>query len=287
MAAHKTFAKASVFVSPKHFQFNPLSMDYIAMVYQCAQTRAQTKGQLLSSLLPVHVVIAFVSLCTSLPGVAKGDELEDLLSQLAAVSNQSNGAPVANIFDINSIHGALVANSGNGSSGIMALNQDAGPSAATQANIVVVALTAAPNAAAVVRLTTQQVLEADQASAELAPSAGPHLSALAIIDSYKGGAGIAQINQNAGHGNIQRNATLIAAALGGGQATAITEADLSATSSLEATHSSTPGQRGIASISGSFTDFSGIVQVNQTIGSGNIVANTVSFTYGSAPAGGQ
>lgn len=257
------------------------------MAYQCAHNCAFAKGQLLSSIGHRIGAIALASLYIALPVAAKADELEDLLARLAPLSDTTNTAPVANVFDLNSIHGALVANSGNGTHGIMALNQDAGPHGATQANIVVVALTTAPNAGAIARLTAQQVDEADQPSTQPGASVGAHLSALAIIDSYKGGSGIAQINQSAGYGNIQRNATLIAAALGGGQAIAISEADLSAMSSLEATHSSTPGQRGLATIAGSFTDFSGIVQVNQTIGSGNIVANTVSVTYGSAPGGSQ
>jgi hypothetical protein len=226
--------------------------------------------------------------CLNLPQQAKADEVEDMLVRLAAAaSGQSGTGPVTNLVGTIGITGAIVSGSGNGSQGIMALNQDAGPGGATQANVVVVALSTGPDAAALARLLAEQVYINENPAPIAAASLAPDMAVLAIVDSYKGGSGIAQINQSAGEGNIQRNVTLIAAALGGGDAFAVSEADLASMGSLNRSANAASGQRGVATIGGSFTDFSGIAQVNQTIGTGNVVSNSVSFTYAGAPAGGR
>jgi hypothetical protein len=220
-------------------------------------------------------------------GPASADELEDMLSRLVAAG--AIGSPIGgttNVTAANGVVGAIVSGSANGSQGIMALNQDASLGGATQANVVVVALSNGLNAAAIARLLAEQTYAGQVPTPDATMPDIPNVAALAIVDSYKGGAGIAQINQSAGVGNVQRNATIIAAALGGGDASAITEADLASMGSINRSASPTPGTRGLASVTGSFTDFSGIVQVNQTIGTGNLVSNTVSFTYGSAVGGG-
>jgi hypothetical protein len=217
---------------------------------------------------------------------AQADEIEDMLVRLAAQSRAQTGSGVgANLISGGGIYGAAIVGSSNGSQGIMALNQDAGPGGGTQANIVVIALSNGPNATALARLLAEQVEIRDNIfePSDTLPTA---TGVLAIVDSYKGGVGIAQINQSAGSGNLQRNATLIAAALGGGDAQAVSEADLRSLSSANPDETAAATTRGVASVSGSFTDFFGIVQVNQTVGSGNIVSNTVSFTYGVAPTGG-
>jgi hypothetical protein len=215
------------------------------------------------------------------------DEVEDMLVRLiAAGANTNPNGSVTNVAGANGIFGAIVSGSGNGSQGIMALNQDAGPSGATQANIVVVALSSGPNASALARLLAEQVYVSETPTAASPTAEMPELAALAIIDSYKGGSGIVQVNQSAGVGNVQRNATIIAAALGGGEALAVSEADLASLGSINRSTVAGATQRGLASVSGSFTDFSGIAQVNQTIGTGNLVSNTVTLNYGAPPAGG-
>jgi hypothetical protein len=226
-------------------------------------------------------------LCVGLPQHAKADEVEDMLVRLiAAGANTNPNGSVTNVAGANGIFGAVVSGSGNGSQGIMALNQDAGPSGATQANIVIVALSNGPNAAALARLLAEQVYVSETPAAASPTAEMPELAALAIVDSYKGGSGIVQVNQSAGVGNVQRNATIIAAALGGGDASAVSEADLASLGSINRSAVAGATQRGLASVSGSFTDFSGIVQVNQTIGTGNLVSNTVTLNYGAPPAGG-
>jgi hypothetical protein len=231
--------------------------------------------------------VALVMACTfAFPAAAKADELEDMLVRLLAASNTSSSSNgVTNVTAANGIVGAVVSGSSNGSQGIMALNQDAGPGGSSQANIVVMAVSNGPNAAALARLLAEQTYETDAPAPSPSQLSAPSAGVLAIIDSYQGGSGIAQINQNIGAGNIQRNATLIAAALGGGDASAVAEADLASLGSLNRAAADTEGQKGVASISNSFTNFSGIAQVNQTIGTGNLVSNTVTLTYGS-PAGG-
>jgi hypothetical protein len=250
---------------------------------------AHSKKSVSSTILTTCIATA----CLAFASPAQCDELEDMLVRLLAASSSTgpNGG-ITNVAGANGIVGAIVSGSANGSQGIMALNQDASSRGTSQANIVVVALSNGPNAAAIARLLADQSYSNQPEGSEAVALAsdtlipdGSGLAALAIVDSYKGGSGIAQVNQSAGVGNIQRNATLIAAALGGGDASAMTEADLASTSTTARTDEPSPGQRGVASVSGSFTDFSGIAQVNQTIGTGNIVSNTVSITY-SAPSGG-
>jgi hypothetical protein len=234
----------------------------------------------------IRLIFAGV-LCVGLPQNAIADEVEDMLVRLiAAGANTNPNGSVTNVAGANGIFGAVVSGSGNGSQGIMALNQDAGPSGATQANIVVVALSTGPNAAALARLLAEQVYISETPAAASPMAEMPELAALAIVDSYKGGSGIVQVNQSAGVGNVQRNATIIAAALGGGEASAVTEADLASLGSINRSTVAGATQRGLASVSGSFTDFSGIAQVNQTIGTGNLVSNTVTLNYGAPPAGG-
>jgi hypothetical protein len=246
-----------------------------------------TKKAAKQSTIIKQTMIAVSALaCTTLATPVAADELEDMLVRLIAAGASGNPQTgVTNVTAANGIIGAVVSGSGNGNQGIMALNQDASLSGASQANIVVVAVSNGLNAAAVARLLADQTsLTENPPAAEVNPQL-PTIAALAIVDSYKGGTGIAQINQSAGVGNVQRNATIIAAALGGGDALAVTEADLSSMASIARPTSATGTTRGLASVTGSFTDFSGIVQVNQTIGTGNLVSNTVSFTYG-GPAGG-
>lgn len=237
-------------------------------------------------------IAALVGACATglflvMPAPAAADELEDMLVRLmaAGASNSPNNG-IANVSAANGVMGAIVSGTSNGSQGIMALNQDASLGGASQANIVVVAVSNGPNAAALARLLGEQNFSNEQAAASQVMPEGPNIAALAIVDSYKGGVGIAQINQNAGVGNVQRNATVIAAALGGGDASAVSESDLASMGSINRTATTTGSTRGIASVSGSFTDFSGIAQVNQTIGTGNLVSNTVSFTYGGHAGGG-
>jgi hypothetical protein len=220
------------------------------------------------------------------PLPASADEVEDMLVRLiAAGANNNSSDGLTSVTAANGIIGAIVSGSANGSQGIMALNQDASLGGANQANVVVVAVSHGPNAAALARLLAEQSVAAEVPAAGTVFADQNGIAALAIIDSYKGGSGIAQVNQNAGVGNVQRNATIIAAALGGGDASAMTEADLAAQGSMARSSSATGTTRGLASIAGSFTDFSGVVQVNQTIGTGNLVSNTVTMTYG-GPAGG-
>jgi hypothetical protein len=248
---------------------------------------AQARKRSASS-VKIGVAALMASLSMAASQAAKADELEDILVRLAAaVDGQTTTGSVTNIIGVNGIYGAIVSGSANGSQGIMALNQDAGPGGTSQANIVVVALSTGPDAAALARLLGEQSYQSQQVGSQLPTPFPPSLSALLIADSYIGGSGIAQINQSAGEGNSQRNATLMAAALGGGSAQAVTEADLAALGTIERSTSPMTGQRGFAAITGSFTDFSGIAQVNQTIGAGNLVSNTVSITYAGVPAGGR
>jgi hypothetical protein len=256
---------------------------HVDMAHQFDHQSIKTRGMPCGFL----AAVALAALWTLPSRPAEADEVEDMLVRLAAAAaRQSDSASVTNVIGANGVIGAIVSGSGNGSQGIMALNQDAGPRGATQANIVIVALSTGLNSAALARLLAEQVHTNDEPLPDSLAVGTSDLAALAIVDSYRNGTGVAQINQSAGEGNVQRNAALIAVALGGGDALAISEADLSATSATSVGPGATGGQRGIASVRGSFTDFSGVAQVNQTIGTGNIVSNTISFTFAGAQVGG-
>jgi hypothetical protein len=232
-------------------------------------------------------LVALVCIWASFASPAAADELEDMLTRLVAATAQNGSTTgTTSVTAANGIAGAIVSGSANGSQGIMALNQDASLGGASQANMVVIAVSNGLNAAAIARLLAEQTYSEAPVSEQDPMVATPVTAALAIVDSYRGGSGIAQVNQNAGVGNVQRNATIIAAALGGGDAAAISEADLASTNSLGRAASVPSNTRGVAAVSGSFTDFSGIAQVNQTVGTGNLVSNTVSLTYGGAAGGG-
>jgi hypothetical protein len=95
-----------------------------------------------------------------------------------------------------------------------------------------------------------------------------------ISESVKGNAGIIGINQAAGYGNNQSN--VFAMSLGG--AVALSETELTAVSTNNDYKAELPGNR-LDSISDSFSNTHGVVQVTQSAGDGNILGNRMAISF--------
>ena len=150
-----------------------------------------------------------------------------------------------------------------GVSGVLGVNQAAGVNNA-QANSTVVAnggsLTAGTSS------TNQQALVTTPTGAASAAIQG---------NAFSGTSGLTQVNQASGAGNLQRNATVIVTGDASGVAS-VSDTALSAAISKggPAGRDNLNDQFRTASISGdAFRGASGVVQVNQSAGIGNVTAN--------------
>jgi hypothetical protein len=100
-----------------------------------------------------------------------------------------------------------------------------------------------------------------------------------ITDSFNGFTGIGQANQSAGHMNNQNNVVAISAGLGDSSAGVVATNDtyLTQSNTFGVITASLPFNTN--TISGSFSGFTGIGQVNQSAGSLNNQANIVSIAF--------
>ncbi|VVE87967.1 hypothetical protein [Pandoraea bronchicola] len=150
-----------------------------------------------------------------------------------------------------------------GVTGALGVNQAAGVNNA-QANSAVIAngggLTAGASS------TNQQALVTSTTGAASAAIQG---------NAFSGTSGLTQVNQASGAGNLQRNATVIVTGDASGVAS-VSDTALSAAISKggPAGRNNLNDQYRTASISGdAFRGASGVVQVNQSAGIGNVTAN--------------
>ncbi|VVE33130.1 hypothetical protein PNO31109_03741 [Pandoraea nosoerga] len=150
-----------------------------------------------------------------------------------------------------------------GVSGALGVNQAAGVNN-VQANSAVLATGGAVTAGA--SSTQQQALVTTTTGAASAAIQG---------NAFSGTSGLMQINQASGAGNLQRNATVIVVGDASGVAS-VSDTALSAAISKggPAGHNNLNDQFRTASISGdAFRGVSGVLQVNQSAGIGNVTAN--------------
>lgn len=170
---------------------------------------------------------------------------------------------------IGSVNSTHLANSLMGNQGIVQVNQDSGIGA-NQANIVAIALGAGAGTTPV----------------GVAILSGAHYSNNTIFASnvtrsnvieniLDGSTGIAQINQNSGNLNRNLNALGIAIGFGTGDAVIVTEGNLAAATSgatftYEGTINSSNRIDGVR-------NFSGIGQIAQTAGDGNVAVNSLAI----------
>lgn len=159
---------------------------------------------------------------------------------------------------------------GAGFGGAFALNQDAGD-LNMQANVIVGAL-ADEGGSAAASVASRQALEGNTLER------GGEALGVSLTDSFAGGAGVAQVNQTTGAFNQQLNA--LAFAIGDaavGDAVGLSDVELSRV--RDANMLAQRGPRGAFSAenSGNFEGFSGVAQVNQTVGAFNQVSNAIVF----------
>jgi hypothetical protein len=174
---------------------------------------------------------------------------------------------VVTVFD--SVNTTRLENSLMGNQGIMQVNQDSGIGA-NQANIVAISVAAG---AGTVPVGVAILSDAHYSNNTIFAS---NVTRTNVIENIlDGSAGIAQISQNSGNLNRNLNALGIAVGFGKGDAVVITEGNLAAASSgatfnYEGTIQSSSRIDGVR-------NFSGIGQIAQTAGDGNVAANSLAI----------
>lgn len=199
----------------------------------------------------------------------------------SAVIGQSNPG----VFD-GGLATSTIANIGNDSSGIYAINQVSG-NGGTQENIIAIA--AATNGVALADVTGSGLNGSDNDNDSLGQNGQfpANAGAVSLTDSFNNMSGLVQLNQASGGNNLQSN--LIAIAFGNYADThAISDAGLG---TVHPTTSSSDndggdGNQGSILLAGSFDGFTGVAQVSQVSGHQNQVANTMTVTMTHIPGGG-
>jgi hypothetical protein len=180
--------------------------------------------------------------------------------------------------DPTQLSGVNAANqSGNGSQGIIELNQDAGDSN-NQGNAVAIAATASDTSAAIASV----VLESEQRAS--ASTSEPTVQSNTISGSFNNTSGIVQLNQTTGQGNVQLNAIAVAFAAGADFSPALTDVQLHAVAApVSGGGTSSAAVGSTNSLSDSFNGFKGIAQVQQIAGDSNVVVNVVAIASSGGP----
>ncbi len=203
----------------------------------------------------------------ALAGVASGAVTADVVLAQRAVGNI--------VTEENVSRSVVFAGSGNNHSGLLAVNQDAG-NLSSQANIHAIAVST--GGAAVESLHVYGVQELRDNTVTVRDS-GPRETR--IVDSFQGGAGIVGINQSAGNLNQQLNVVAVGVGLlVGPDAIQLNDVMLEAVGGEGDNTLIEEGEAGPRElvVANSFTDFSGVAQVNQSTGDMNRVSNVVGLS---------
>ena len=183
-----------------------------------------------------------------------------------------NSAIRDNVFiDINSVRSTVLEDSLQGTHGIVQINQDSG-FGSNQANMVIISVAAnATNPVAMasfhghVEISGNNVTIANVTRSNV------------IQNILAGSAGIAQINQNSGNLNTNINAIAVAIGLGQGNAVlALGDGSLSVAKTNNQFTVNGPVQQ--SNVISGVANFTGIAQISQTNGEGNVVANTMTIS---------
>lgn len=168
-----------------------------------------------------------------------------------------------------SVNSTRLVDSLAGNQGIVQVNQDSGIGA-NQANIVAIAVAAG---AGTVPVGAAILSESHYENNTIFAS---NVTRTNVIENIlDGSAGIAQINQNSGNLNRNLNALAISIGLGKGEAVLVTEGSLAAAAS-GVQYSYDGAIQGSNTISG-VRNFSGIGQIAQTAGDGNVAVNSLAI----------
>jgi hypothetical protein len=176
------------------------------------------------------------------------------------------------------------ADSGNGLTGILSINQEAG-NMNQQANIRTLVMVDAGGGPAVLHIdiNTSQELRGNSLTLR---DTGPR--SVAITDSFNGSTGIVGINQSAG--NLNQQLSVVAVAIGSNVGPAAIHLGDAQLGQIGGVADNTLEEEGVQgprtnTLSNSFNDFSGIAQISQTTGDMNRVTQAVgiSITTPAAP----
>ena len=172
------------------------------------------------------------------------------------------------VVDVGTTSTATIQNSVFGNLGIVQINQDAGI-ASNQANMILIAVGTGASVA-------EAALYLQISHENNTVYSGNVTRTNTIQNILDGSAGIVQINQNTGNTNTNLNFFALALGLTQGEAAAsLSDATLSATGTgNQYTVQGTLTQTN--TISG-LSNYSGIAQIGQTNGDGNVAANTMSI----------
>jgi hypothetical protein len=164
--------------------------------------------------------------------------------------------------------------SGNGTQGLVGLNQNAGD-ANNQSNITDIAFVAGGDGAAL----AQVIADVEQRNATA--GGAPTLQNNAISGSFNNFTGVAQVNQTTGQANDQLNIVAIAFAPGAAVSPALTDVELRGVAGPAGGGSpSSAAPDSANTIDGSFNAFRGLAQVSQIAGDSNVVVNVVAIAVG-------
>jgi hypothetical protein len=202
---------------------------------------------------------------------------------LAGGSAVSAGTIVTATISGNSVeesgasHRVSIESSFRGNTGIMSANQAAG-TLNQQANVQVIAIGPGGETSLV---TASSSGAADVIGNTIVTKDGERQTL--IMNSFGGSTGLTAINQSAGHLNQQSNVATIAVGVGlGEEALALGDSDLDALSSDNTADISGEHKRSDV-IRGSFGGYTGVAQVTQSSGDGNIVRNNLTISVQVAP----
>jgi len=201
---------------------------------------------------------------------------EIYISYSAGAAAFSNGVYNSSIRDNVVVDGystraTLLENSVMGNIGVVQINQDAGIGA-NQANMVSIAVAAGANPVYGATFNGEAIFTGNDITV------GNVTRTNTINNILSGSAGIVQINQNTGSLNVNLNYLGLALALGTGQysvGVAVTDTGLARVATNNTITLDGPvNQTNV--ISGVY-NFTGIGQINQTVGDGNVAANVMTI----------
>jgi len=175
------------------------------------------------------------------------------------------------VVEVDSARGTVLENSLQGTRGIVQINQDSG-FGSNQANMVILSIAAGA--------TDPVAMASFHGHVEISGNAVTIANvtrANVIQNILDGSVGIAQINQNSGNLNTSVNAVAIAIGLGQGNAVlALGDGSLSVAKTNNTFNISGPVQQ--SNVISGVANFTGIAQISQTVGDGNVVANTMTIS---------
>jgi uncharacterized protein (UPF0333 family) len=196
------------------------------------------------------------------------------MAALSAILWFSAQAPAALAADGDPAAANNFNQSGNGSEGLVGVNQNAGD-ANNQSNIATIALTGGDNSAAVAKVI------ADVEQREATGGNSQTFQTNTIDGSFNNFTGIAQLNQVTGQANDQLNIVAIAFAPGATFSPALTDVELrGVTGPVSGRNQSSADADSVNTITDSFNHFQGLAQIQQVSGDSNVVVNVVTIAIG-------